>query len=337
MIDEFGDEIAFEDLDTCCQKEVISNRRHKEVTAKLRVGDRSQLRNDARDSVFTNLFTGSKCGCCSVSKDYPMLALIRSKAEGLGSAEEDKSEESEESGSDLDLDDDYISPFELERKNNFARIQLAVKNAKDYGYAEHLDDSVDHILADILADTTYVLHVYNPSELLCGELDYLLEKLSIQYLGTKFRRVSVSFSQDILNKFQVVGVSSTALSHSGTLLCFHNKYLTATSTTFTEFSDGHRIYEEDVTKFLHGGRALSTELPQCFEVNAFTQNGLLSAARIKESLEQEDEEIYCDDPDCTRKYKHEHVGGANNTPASYMTANNAAGSEALAKNALYQL
>lgn len=335
MIDEFGDEIAFEDLDTCCQKEVLSNRRHKEVTAKLRVGDRSQLRNDARDSVFTNLFTGSRCGCCSTSKDYPMLALIRSKAGKLDSVENEQADEHDESDSDLDLDDDYISPFELERRNEFERIQLVIKNAKDYGYAEHLDDSVDHILADVLADTSYVLHVYNPSELLCGELDYLLEKLSLKYLGTKFRRIAVSFSQDILNKFQVVGVSSATLSHSGTLLSFHNKYLTASSTTFTEFSDGHHIYEEDVVKFLHGGRALSTEVPQCFEVNASSHGGLLNAT-ITESA-QEDEEVYCDDPDCTRKYKHEHVGGANNTPASYMTANNAAGSEALAKNALYQL
>jgi len=336
MIDEFGDEVAFEDLDTCCQKEVLNNRRHKEVTAKLRVGDRSQLRFDAQHSVFTNLFTGSRCGCCSESKDYPMLALIRSQAQNrAGGEDEDEESFDEDSDSDFDLDDDYVSPLELERKNEFERMQLVVKNAKDFGFAEHLDDSVDHILADILADTPYVLHIYNPSELLCGELDFLLEKLSLKYIGTKFRRISVSSSLDILNKFQVVGVSSTALSHSGTLLSFHNKYLTASSTTFTEFSDGHRIYEEDVVKFLQGGRALSTDLPQCFDISSL-QGRLLSEPTTTEAA-QDDEEAYCDDPDCTRRYKHEHVGGAANKPASYMTANNAAGSEALAKNALYQL
>lgn len=336
MIDEFGDEVAFEELDSCCQKEVLTHRRNREVTSKLRESDPSNSRLDLQRSAMSNLWKTPLCECCSASSDYPLLAQLRNKrmvSEQMYCQEVSPPSAGEESDSDFD-DDDFLSAAEQERRLEFVTLQQTITIAKGIGYGSHLEDSVDHVVVAISLGLPVVLHIVCTDETLCGELDLKLESLSLKYLGTRFRRLRYSRSSavDAEQKLQVFGVSSKNITADGCLLCFQNKYLSAVSNTFQEFSDGSIVFEPDLVKYLDAARVLSVDVPLAF--CAQLQERTVTKAGEDEA---EKEEAYCDDPECTRRYAHEHVGGAQKKAASYMSSDNAAGSEALAKNALFTL
>jgi hypothetical protein len=46
------DDLEFDELDPCCQKEIVDKRRKAEISAQLRTIDRSNDRLDARRTVF---------------------------------------------------------------------------------------------------------------------------------------------------------------------------------------------------------------------------------------------------------------------------------------------
>lgn len=334
MIDEFGDEVPFEDLDTCCQKEVLSNRRYREVTAKLRESDVSNNRLDQQRAALSNLWKTPLCECCSASSDYPILAQLRSKRTATEQVycQEVSVPVDEESDSDFD-DDDFLSAAEQERRLDFLQLQQTIALAQSIGYGAHLEDSLDHLVSAISLGLPVVLHIVSTDETLCGELDLVLENLSLKYLGTRFRRIRCTrvFMSEAEKKLQVFGVTAKTITSDGCLLCFHNNYLSAVSNNFAEFSECSSIFEQDLVKFLDAARVLSVDVPL-----AYVQQ-LQNSKLVKSGEEDAEEEAYCDDPECTRKYAHEHVGGAEKKAASYMSRDNAAGAEALAKNALYTL
>jgi hypothetical protein len=56
------------------------------------------------------------------------------------------------------------------------------------------------------------------------------------------------------------------------------------------------------------------------------------AVREQDSDEEKELEVFCDDPDCTKRYAHEHV----NKSVSFLQSHSK-GTEALAHNALLRL
>jgi hypothetical protein len=352
MQDEFGDHVPFEELDSCCQKEVIHRRRYNEVTAKLRTGDRSYERLD----VVRNVWKGMQCGCCRVSQDYPILNRLRMQRESMQQdPSEAKENEDAESESDSDFDDDFISTFEQERKDEMEKFRFNTENSKAMGFASHLEDSLEHVASDIVGGMTVVLHLCNSNEELCGEMDLLLERLSAKYLGTRFRRVLYDdISTNLSAKMSTLGILGfnkhiEFVSAQGTLLCFRGASLVTSTSSLSIFtnSDGE-LYEAEVVKYLDGAGVLETEVSSqtwCIFTAGAGAAGARAGLFSRRNEDNEDDgitaatdrEMYCDDPECTKRYAHEHVGGAKNKAATFMMSDSTQGTEALAKNAFMKL
>jgi hypothetical protein len=330
MIDDFGDEVPFDELDPCCQKEVLQQRRNKDVKARLRVGDRSNVRFDLQQSVFTSR---SACVCCADSKDYPLLTRIRNERAAVCGECTSPPDDSEDSDDEL-FEDDFVSPQEQERKAAFLEHQRNIECAKQYGLACHLEDSLDHIAAVVTLGVDLVLHVFYTDDVLCAKTDVYLEDLAVKYIGTKFRRVRYAPGIGSDARLTTLGVKGGDVSGGATLLCFRSKLLCAAS-AIDSFAEGSKLYTEDVFKFLDGCRVLTAEVP--------LEKLLLGGRALAAAGEDEDEtavESFCDDPDCTKRYAHEHVGrggSSGGAPASFLLDSREQGMDALEVGALQRL
>jgi hypothetical protein len=309
MIGEDGEEIPFEELDGCCQKEVLSKRRHKAVTAKLRVGDKSFARIDERNRVLKNVWKESQCPCCKDSQDYELLAKLRARRDEAmfcsvidGAAGGRGSEPLSDSESDSDFDDDILASFENDRKMQFEMQRQKFETAQSLGFACHLEDSIDHISSEVALGLPIVVHIYNAGSLVCGKLDLLMEALSMKYIGTRFRRLAYSGEVAASDTLLAYGVQSSSFTARGSILCFQSKFLKVASATLEPFVYEDDILEGEVERFLSAAHMLEQEPP----------NPLMFAGTIIAPPEEEDDEqVYCEDPDCTRRYPHEHIGRKN--------------------------
>ena len=333
MIDDFGENIPFEELDDCCQKEVLQNRRNKEVTASLRTSDRSNIRLDMQSSV---LFNKKKCECCSSSKDYELLSRLRKDALSCLPCVVDEVQDEFDSESDDDeLLDSFVSPEEEQRKLEFAEKQMNLNNAQSFGLGYHLEDSVQHITSDVAGGMIVIAHVYNSNEILCAKLDLALEDISTKYIGAKFRRVPYSemlFNNNFLGSY---GVSSGNVTKRGSLLCFRNKTLCG-SVSLTELSFEDTLYIEEVTKFLDNAGVLSTDIPLEALTN-MSAEGRRAPGIDSDEEEEDGAQAYCDDPDCTKRYIHEHIGQPMKAASFLLEQQTTTGMEALGRNFLTQL
>ena len=172
MIDDFGDELPFEELDPCCQKEVLERKHYNEVSKKLRRTDQSQIRLDLRNKTFSNVWKDSNCICCTKGlTDYYLLAQLKQQQQLeydeliLKNDKLNESNDSQLSDNDSDLDDsEFISEFEIEQRLKFEEYQETLKKAKTYGFGIHVEDTIDHIIYEILLGTYYFdnyLIIYN--------------------------------------------------------------------------------------------------------------------------------------------------------------------------------
>jgi hypothetical protein len=97
------DDLPFDELDACCQKEVLEERHKAAVSKRLRKFDRSNLRNNTVQSVFGSLQSYKQCGCCSLQAvDYPLLAKVKQQLR----VNTDPSDINEESDDGHESDDD---------------------------------------------------------------------------------------------------------------------------------------------------------------------------------------------------------------------------------------
>lgn len=351
MIDDFGCEVPFEQLDPCCQKEVVNRQRHKEVTSILRATDRSQVRLDLMNNTWINSSFGT-CSCCSTSQDYRLLATLRAQEiaelEGIDTLRTKDDDDSDDDSLD---DDDFKSEYELEQARRFEEHRIDVMRAQSFGLGRHVEDSLDHIAADISSGTIQgtiptVVHVFNPSVMACGAMDLLLEKLSEKYLGTRFRRVAYSMDLTSQQLWSSVGVHNSSRSSSdGCLLCFSHKRLNTMMLSFDDFTCGDILLPEEVIKFLHNSKVLCVELPLNLTLPAgVTRSSNSSSSSSSSSLHEKEDveaESYCDDPDCTKRYAHEHIGvrvaGSGSSVFRSGGALDGSGQEVFARNELLRL
>jgi hypothetical protein len=346
MIDDFGCEVPFEQLDPCCQKEVVNRQRHNEVTSILRATDRSQVRLD----LLNNTWSKGTCSCCSTSQDYRLLATLR--AQEIDELERSNRSETPRTKGDKDVcidsdddsldDDDFKSEYELEQARRFEEHRLDLIRAQSMGLGRHVEDSLERISADISSSSMQgtiptVVHVFNPSVVACGAMDLLLEKLSEKYLGTRFRRVAYSMDLSSQQLWSSVGVHNSSHSSSdGCLLCFAHKRLNTMTLSFDDFTCGDMLLPEEVIKFLHNSKVLCVQLPLILPppVGVTNRSGSLE----KEGVEAES---YCDDPDCTKRYAHEHIGvrvaGSGSSIFRSGRGLDASGQEVFARNELLRL
>jgi hypothetical protein len=212
------DGVPFEELDACCQKEVLLQRREKEFKERIKRYDRADHRKNLQKSVFSTIQTlQSRCHCCQNSGDYPLLTTLR-PTHGSGHEEVVGEEESDD---EFDLGD-YKSPSELWRIEQVKTLMVQRENLQTLGFSAHMRESAQHLIETIENfRVPIVLHIYFPDQRVSAYLDLALEHLSSKYLGTLFRRVLITDCGPLLAHFDLDPPSSPlllAVDSSGTLV-----------------------------------------------------------------------------------------------------------------------
>jgi hypothetical protein len=339
------DELPFDELDPCCQKEIINQRKKREVDGKLGKVDRSTARIKAKKQTFSfQAYGKNKCFCCQQTTDYAALASFKRRFEtGREQENEDdnneiKDERNEESDEDDDLLDFEI-PLTAEEQLRMMEVKQYQENlqiAKDYGLSVHWEDSLDHILEFTEHPSIpLILHVYQKTSTMSAMIDYAIEdSLCGKYLGTRFRRIEYSYAlitDERLEKWK------SQISDEGAILCFkQGNLVTALSNYSKEFGDHPEDVARNLIKHLDFAHVLQSTFPDVRII--FPEDSRMKPSNTDDEGEEEADK-YCDDPDCLKRYPHEHVGrrsnqpGVANTTASFLLRKNE-GEEALAPNLL---
>ena len=319
----------FEALDPCCQKEILSKRRAREVTKELQKDDRSTRRLDSLKKVFKPI-ANNDCICCkNPFADYYALSLLRSTqycqpitpTTFQEQQENDNNNDSDDSDNDSLLDD-----FEDERTIEL-KVQIEKVNiSKQIGYGMHQEDSIKHIDVHIKILPYIVIHLYQDTEF-DAYIDIALEKLSTQYYGTLFRRIHcrdiqlVKYIHTLLTSPSLSSLSSTSNKSDSikqefiqgnicsSLLFFLNHKLVYIHTDTTQYCTGtDPVRVADLVRLLDAHHILS-HLPTDELICNYNKlyNAYTNAASIDE-VENEEVASYCGDPACDRRFPHEHIG-----------------------------
>lgn len=323
-------QLPFDELDPCCQKEIVNENHHARVGAELRKSDRTLQRMEVQKKAINSLRKGFGCVCgdaCDMEGfDYPLLALTRAaESQDLLYNNEgtrylaggDRNPAAEESDSDddsllNDLAGDFLTTEEKIRLEEAKSLEVLLEKAKGMGYARHIEEDPVHCRQLIKSKQTVVLHVYEPNSMVCARLDLLLEKMAATYLGTKFRRMPLSpdtshFLESELGK----GVSVSAQSlqprlqrGAPCLVAFQDGAVSLIENELSQFGNDESVYEGEVTKYLSHARLLSSEL------TLPSLESLLNRGEEEEEAEEGGEGYagsYCSFPGCSRGYNHSHV------------------------------
>ena len=201
------DELGYDELDDCCRQEIQDYNHKQRVTRELRRFDRIEERNRIRTNIVNSIRSTSCDSCCGGrgDGDYAMLAYTRSLQNSNDDSawREDNNNNNNSSTNNNDdgdrdsmddlLDDDFRTPYELERLQLASAQSLqqahSQQAAKLYGLAVHCEESLHHLARSYVSKGyVSVLHVYDPSASFCAMLDLMLERMAIEYTGTLFRR-----------------------------------------------------------------------------------------------------------------------------------------------------
>ena len=351
------DELPFDELDPCCQKEIESDRRKAALARELRQTDRSNVRHDLVQTVFGAFGKNDRCGCCSQpAVDYPLLAQLRQKLSSSGSSSSSSSNDnnpadSEDKGDDEDDSDDgsyadllnELTPFEEERLQQAAAAATRFEQATARGFGAHVEDSAGHVEALAAQGAPLVCHLFNPTSSTSAVLDCALEGLARKYLGTRFRRVELSSAaQPFRDKWRLEDHGSA---WQPCLAVFARGQLAASTCQLERFagsadlgSDGElplmvervRLCASEAEKFLDNARALEEDLT----LAALRHAGYGNGEDDEDDGEGQDQPSYCGLTGCGRNFPHEHVDGGT---GGARTLTGAVASDALAKDYFLKL
>jgi len=352
------DELPFDELDPCCQKEIESDRRRTAVSRELRKTDRSNVRHDLVRTVFGGaLGKAGLCGCCSQpSVDYPLLAQLRQRLSLLGGHttgggdDGDRPHGADDNDDDEDDDDDdsyadllnELTPFEEERLQQAAAAAARVEQATGRGFGAHVEDSVGHVETLLAQGAPLVCHLFNPTLTASAVLDCALEGLARKYLGTRFRRVELSSAaQPFRDKWRL---EDRGNAWQPCLAVFVRGQLVASTCTLERFagdSDGDgdgsdvllaaerlRLCASEMEKFLDNARALDEDLTLS-ALRAATDGVGGGGNDNDDDDDVPDQQSYCGLAGCGRNFPHEHVDGG---AGGARTLTGAVASDALAKD-----
>jgi hypothetical protein len=290
---------------------------------------RSNVRLDVNSQVLSDVKWISHCECCKNSKDYDILHQLRVarmiKNTCITSQDAyhpspavniEGHEEEEEEDYDYLLDEVIENPFEQERRDAMTHTLQQMKLAESFHLGVHVEDSVTHIQSLLQQGHSIVCHLYDPHLKQCGQVDLFLETLATTYMGTFFRRVPLAISHHFASTLNIPFDSPR-------LVCCKDKRV-VNHTELTIFGDGNQLYTEDVEKYLHHTHILSVDIPLLLFNKMTTQQG-----KSRQEEDPLEEEAYCTEPGCGRKFSHEHVGKGS---FSFLSS-----SEALDANAMRRL
>lgn len=210
-------------LDSCCQREIESNRKISALESTLRRHDRIALAERRRRNVIPNLSFGEGCRCCydpeSDGGEYGALMELReAKLKEITAATEtndvilstqnDDDNESNDSDDDSEFDfllDENIpgqDELEQERLQELQLCAMIRDSARQHGFGAHRQFHPARLLhaaglgmggirgnRAAAVPPAAVVHLYDPDSVLCANLDLYLEEIAEHtYKGTKFMR-----------------------------------------------------------------------------------------------------------------------------------------------------
>lgn len=310
------DTLPFDELDPCCQKEILEERNRTAVSQRLRKYDKLNTRHDARNAVFGGLKKHKVCPCCiSQAVDYPLLARLRRDLKVDNKLLSEVNEDHHDSDDTDDDDDDELwaglgldalTPEEEERLLLMRERASILEAASLMGFAMHNEDSITHINDMIAEGRCIVCHIVNVNSLACAYVDHALEKLALRYLGTVFRRVNITEDTDEFKKNWNIRSEDGA---EACLSVFNGGSLTACTYDFKQFGEGNDsdssefvFYLEELEKYLDNAGSLKIS-------SGDTMISLTGGQYLdEEGSDDEKPESYCDLIGCDRHFPHEHIG-----------------------------
>jgi hypothetical protein len=329
------DGVPFEFLDPCCQKDVLEQERNKKLKARLATTDPSLKKERQIESVFSGVFKSPTCHtCCSGPSDYALLAQLREEVawedeqgqRGGGDDEADDGEGGDSDESDIDLDDGFESAYEIELKAKLLERTLVMREKEKLMLGIHIEDSVAHTMSYINQAAKIIVHIYDPSSLLCAKLDISLENAAKRYSATRFRRVPMFDAAEMCQKYSLPP-------HTPVLVCFAEKCVSSFTTDFLELIPDGEINSNDFFRFLDNSKvAIDKDLDGDATLSMSMNAALLAGKALQndnDSGSDEDSKKFCDSVGCAKKYAHTHIGEGGGNPFS---SGGGAGSEALGKD-----
>jgi hypothetical protein len=210
---EHDDELPFEELDPCCQREILERRRFNEVSSQLRTVDRSEHRHDVRSGVLKSRSDLERqrfhyCQCCAANVDYTALNGLRKQIQyenmqrqsqqdeeqhagrrRVSITEEEEEDSDEEFLRELEEQDRLRKMHELQNHQSQQRLiqqrqqQILQKAEIFFGLGQHREETLDHLCS--LTETErqneqgapLLLHLYSEDSQFSATLDLALEQL----------------------------------------------------------------------------------------------------------------------------------------------------------------
>lgn len=340
------DTLPYDELDPCCQEEILQKRNRADVSTRLRKYDKLNSRSDTVKTVF-KLQKYEHCPCCeNQTADYPMLAKARRQLEACNDETDQDAAKvkaiNDNDDDDSDDDSEFWAELEMARPTDEEEDRLRQMKANAEirraaileGFGVHIEDSSAHINEMILQGRTVVCHIVNTSMLLCGYIDLALEKLATKYLGSNFRRVMLDDeTHTFMMKWNIPLVDIAC----PMLASFRGGALITYSADLHQFGDGSdpTIYVGELEKYLNNLGCLQWSHSDSMKL-------LLCQGCDDEDSDEENSQSYCDLDGCGRHYPHEHVtakGGGERGGGGTFSGAAAAdrGAEALAKDWCYKM
>jgi hypothetical protein len=312
------DNLPFEELEPCCQKEILANKKAAKLKKQLRRHDRSIRRTDLISRVFSTVANDSVCACCHEYDDYPLLQAVKN----MKSQQEDHNNEHDSMSDDDELDMDFQTDYEIELRRSAEETRF---NIRRMGYSVHVEDSFDHVLSNINNHDLVVLHVFDPQSQMCAWLDMVLEGIAIKYIGTKFRRITYKNALLLYKKIQQTNLSDVSKLPNDIkemrpyILPFVDGVLKQTAPveqfiSMTNNNNNH-VLERDLIQYLDYNHVLSIDI----KINLNCLNNTISDKINYDDNDEHESDYdsdddnekyqYCDLPNCDRNYAHSHILG----------------------------
>lgn len=341
--------LEFDELDPCCQRELIQKRREVEIKARLRTTDPSLSKEAITENVFRRVQTNylyTTCRECAMPSDYPLLTSLKlslnAPSSKLSSRTDivrtsdlstKKNSDESESSDGSDFDDDFVSPYEQELRQKFLE-KMADDNFKSsIGLRIHIKDTADHISQLIKKRENVVVHIYDQSDPRCAELDLSLEQAALRYSYTRFRRLPLSTIDS-----EIFAKSFNLPPHIVMMVCFVGGSVSSHTTDLAQLVPDGEIGSEFLHRFLGNSKVLEdSNVTDLFLYGQMLVNtgDSVNLLRQQNSGEEEvdiDEESFCEVKGCGKRYAHSHIGSGTAGGHSLIGNSMGPGSEALDKD-----
>jgi hypothetical protein len=329
-------------LDDCCRREVESNRVYNALTSTLNRHDVTVLAERRRRHVLHNLKFGNGCRCSydpnTDGGEYKALMDLRQlvqQEEALEEKEEGEEEREPERNNDSDDDDgsddefDYLldddlpvenSDIEDRRRAELEFAMLTQETALQHGYGAHRQMHPSRVLKAAglgvknVRDAPHavVLHLVHHDSVASASLDLCLEKLALQYKGTKFLR-SLGRSTMLMDKELTAKAFPPNMDPDDdmpALLAIREGSVVAFNLRLQGLTDADHVMEHAVRDWLDHAHVLVERAPGFDQVCRIRpeEEALLDHMRAAREKEEATQRYNCGIPNCHKPFFHEHVG-----------------------------